>query len=116
TELRATLAAARVAYPKRRIVAAFQPHRYTRVRDHLEEFAASLDEADLVVLTPIYPAGEAPIVGIDSERLADLVRARKPGREVLLVGRDGDPVVATTLLLCECCRSDDLTLTLGAGS
>ncbi|MFO7564751.1 MAG: UDP-N-acetylmuramate--L-alanine ligase [Enhygromyxa sp.] len=120
TELRATLAAARVAYPKRRIVAAFQPHRYTRVRDHLDDFASSLDEADLVVLTPIYPAGEAPLPGIDSERLAGLLRARKPGREVLLVGDQlgdqGELVVATTKLLCERCRPGDLTLTLGAGS
>ena len=116
TELRATLDAARIAHPRRRIVAAFQPHRYTRVRDHLEQFAVSLDEADLVVLTPIYPAGEAPIVGIDSERLAALVRARKPDREVLLVASEGDPVVATTHLLRERGRSGDLILTLGAGS
>jgi UDP-N-acetylmuramate--alanine ligase len=119
TELRATLAAARIAYPQRRIVAAFQPHRYTRVRDHLEDFAASLDEADLVVLTPIYAAGEPPIPGIDSERLASLIRERKPGREVLLVDdplAQGDPVAATTKLLCERCQPGDLTLTLGAGS
>jgi UDP-N-acetylmuramate--alanine ligase len=116
TELRATLAAARAAYPKRRIVAAFQPHRYTRVRNHLEDFAASLDEAELLVLTPIYAAGEQPIAGIDSARLAELARARKPGREVLLVEANGDPVAATTALLREHLRSGDLTLTLGAGS
>jgi UDP-N-acetylmuramate--alanine ligase len=116
TELRATLSAARDAYPGRRIVAAFQPHRYTRVRDHLEDFAASLDDADLLVLTPIYPAGEAPIPGIDSERLAALVRARKPERELLLVAGEGDPVMATTSLLRAHLRPGDLILTLGAGS
>ncbi len=116
TELRATLAAARVAYPQRRIIAAFQPHRYTRVRDHLEDFAASLDDADLVVLTPIYAAGEAPIEGIDSERLANQIRARKPEREVLLIDDDGDPVAATTSLLSQRCEPGDLALTLGAGS
>jgi UDP-N-acetylmuramate--alanine ligase len=116
TELRATLAAARVAYPHKRIIAAFQPHRYTRVRNHLEDFVASLDEADLVVLTPIYAAGEAPIDGIDSARLASLMRTRKPTREVLLVPEGGDTVAATTKLLCERCRPGDLALTLGAGS
>jgi UDP-N-acetylmuramate--alanine ligase len=116
TELRATLAAAREAYPERRLVAAFQPHRYTRVRDHLEGFAASLDDADLVVLTPIYAAGEAPIIGVDGERLAAMVRARKPGREVVLVDAEQDVVLATTQVLGERCRPGDLTLTLGAGS
>ena len=116
TELRATLAAARVAYPQKRIIAAFQPHRYTRVRNHLEDFVASLDEADLVVLTPIYAAGEAPIDGIDSARLASLMRVRKPSREVVLVPEGGDTVAATTKLLCEHCRPGDLALTLGAGS
>jgi UDP-N-acetylmuramate--alanine ligase len=119
TELRATLAAARIAYPERRIVAAFQPHRYTRVRNHLEDFVSSLDDADLVVLTPIYAAGEPPIEGIDSSRLAALLRARKPEREVLLVdadANDGDPVVTTTAMLVDHCRAGDLALTLGAGS
>ncbi|HVI01424.1 MAG TPA: UDP-N-acetylmuramate--L-alanine ligase [Enhygromyxa sp.] len=115
TELRATLAAARIAYPHKRIVAAFQPHRYTRVRNHLDDFVSSLDDADMVVLTPIYAAGEAPIDGIDSDRLASLMRARKPGREVLLVP-GGDVVAATTKLLCERCQPGDLALTLGAGS
>ena len=116
TELRATLAAARGAYPERRIVAAFQPHRYTRVRNHLDDFAASLDDADLVVLTPIYRAGEKPIEGITSERLAALVRKRKPGREVLVVAESSDVVAATTALLQTLLRAGDLALTLGAGS
>jgi UDP-N-acetylmuramate--alanine ligase len=116
TELRATLSAARDAHPQRRIVAVFQPHRYTRVRNHLEDFVSSLDDADLVVLTPIYAAGEAAIPGIDSEHLASLLRARKPEREVLLVPTDSDVVVATTRLLCQRLEPGDLALTLGAGS
>ncbi|MCA9699026.1 MAG: UDP-N-acetylmuramate--L-alanine ligase, partial [Myxococcales bacterium] len=118
TELRATLAAARDAYPERRKVAVFQPHRYTRVRNHLEDFAASLDDADLVVLTPIYAAGEQPIEGITGERLAALTRARKPGREVLLVEPEAgqDVVDATIALLNGLWQAGDLILTLGAGS
>ncbi|NVB36897.1 UDP-N-acetylmuramate--L-alanine ligase [Pseudenhygromyxa sp. WMMC2535] len=118
TELRATLAAARDAYPERRLVAVFQPHRYSRVRDHLEDFAASLDAAELVVFTPIYPAGERPIEGISSARLAELARARRPGREVLVVeAGDADALIpATCELLRASCRAGDLVLTLGAGS
>ena len=61
TEIRATLQAARAAFPDARIVAAFQPHRYSRVRNHFDEFVDAFDGADLTVLTDIYPAGEAPI-------------------------------------------------------
>ncbi len=119
TELRATLSAARDAHPGRRLVAAFQPHRYTRVRNHFEDFAASLDEADLVVLTPIYAAGESPIEGISSAELAVRIRARKPDREVLLVELapgEQDLIAATTETLRRHCRPGDVTLTLGAGS
>jgi UDP-N-acetylmuramate--alanine ligase len=116
TELRATLSAARDAYPSRRIVAVFQPHRYTRVRNHLEDFVSSLDTANLIVLTPIYAAGEAPIPGIDSDHLASLLRVRKPEREVLLVPAGTDVVAATTRLLGQRLEPGDLALTLGAGS
>jgi UDP-N-acetylmuramate--alanine ligase len=115
TELRATLAAARETYPERRIVAVFQPHRFTRVRNHFDDFVASLDAADLVVLTPIYAAGEAPIPGIDSDALARGMRARVSGREVLLV-EGADVVLATTQLLREQARPGDVVITLGAGS
>lgn len=115
TELRATLSAARDAHPQRRIVACFQPHRYTRVRNHFDEFVASLDDADLVVLTSIYAAGEAPIPGIDSSALAKQLRARKPAREVVQV--EGDDIVAATTVTLRChVRPGDLVLTLGAGS
>jgi UDP-N-acetylmuramate--alanine ligase len=112
TEVRATLAGARGAYPDRRIVAAFQPHRYTRVRDHLEGFAAALDEADVVVLTDVYAAGETPIPGVDAARLCERLRARRPERPVEFV--PGVDELAEHLATIA--REGDVVLTLGAGS
>ena len=73
-ELRATLAAARAAF-KRRIVAVFQPHRYTRLRDAFEQFSTCLNDADVAVIAPVYPAGEMPIEGIDRDTYAESLRA-----------------------------------------
>jgi len=112
TEIRATLAGARTSYASNRIVAAFQPHRYTRVRDHLEEFAESLDDADVVVLTDIHPAGEKPIPGATAERLLAAIDARKPGRSTLLVPRVEDVAAA----LADLSIPGDVVITLGAGS
>ncbi|HXS74056.1 MAG TPA: UDP-N-acetylmuramate--L-alanine ligase [Rhodanobacteraceae bacterium] len=75
-ELAAVFAAARGGWPDRRLVAAFQPHRYTRTRDLLDDFAAVLSEADVLLLTEVYPAGEAPIANADGRALARAVRAR----------------------------------------
>src|SRR5690606_31174858 len=69
-EMAATLAAARGAWPDRRIVLAFQPHRYTRTRDCFEDFVRVLGLADAVLLTEVYPAGEAPLVAADGRALA----------------------------------------------
>ncbi|AVO49859.1 UDP-N-acetylmuramate--L-alanine ligase [Melaminivora suipulveris] len=74
-ELAATLAAARGAWPGRRIVLAFQPHRYSRTRDHLADFASVLGQADALLLTEVYAAGEAPIAGADGAALLAAVRA-----------------------------------------
>ena len=71
TEIRATLTAARRGYPKRRIVALFQPHLYSRTRDFANEFAESLREADVAIVAPIYAAREVPIEGISSRMIAD---------------------------------------------
>jgi UDP-N-acetylmuramate--alanine ligase len=71
TEIRATLTAARRGYPKRRIVALFQPHLYSRTRDFAQEFAASLREADVAIVAPIYAARERPIEGISSRMIAE---------------------------------------------
>ena len=112
TEIRATLAGAKTSYPDRRLVAVFQPHRYSRVRAHLEGFAACLDAADAVVFTDIYPAGEAPIAGVTIERLVELTRARRPERPVHLAG----PVLGLAERLAEGTCPGDLVVTLGAGS
>jgi UDP-N-acetylmuramate--alanine ligase len=112
TEIEATLHGARVAHPGRRIVAVVQPHRYSRVRDHLPGFATCLDAADAVVVTPIYAAGEVPIPGISGERVAELVRARRPDRPVVYAD-DPERLVPELIALV---RPGDLVLTLGAGS
>ncbi|MCB9702986.1 MAG: UDP-N-acetylmuramate--L-alanine ligase [Myxococcales bacterium] len=112
TEIEATLRGARTGYAERRLIAAFQPHRYTRTRDHLEAFAASLDQADVVVLTEIYAAGEPPIDGITVDRLAALTRARRPDRPVY-VERE---LAGVGDLLERLSSAGDLVITLGAGS
>jgi UDP-N-acetylmuramate--alanine ligase len=74
TEIAATITAARGVYPDRRIVLAFQPHRYSRTRDLFEDFVTVLSEADALILTEVYPAGEAPIVAADGRALARAIR------------------------------------------
>ena len=109
-EIRATLAGARRAFPERRIVAAFQPHRYTRTRDLLDEFATSFNESDALLITEIYAASEEPIPGVSGAALADAVRSCGH-RDVSFVPRRAD--LARTLK--ERVRPGDLVITLGAG-
>src|SRR5438105_13453985 len=73
-EMAATVAAARRSFPGRRVVLAFQPHRYTRTRDLFEDFVKVLSTADALVLAEVYPAGEAPIIAADGRSLARAVR------------------------------------------
>ena len=109
TEIAAVIAAARAGLD-RRVVVVFQPHRYTRTRDLLREFGTALGGADEIVLTDIYPAGEAPIAGATAEAVADEVR--KTGKPVRLVkALDEVPAVVAALA-----RANDLVITLGAGS
>jgi UDP-N-acetylmuramate--alanine ligase len=112
TEVAATLGGARTSYPERRLIAVFQPHRYSRVRAHLEAFAACLDHADVVVLTDIYAAGEAPIEGVSIERLLAATAARRPGRAVLL----DKSIAGLAERLADRTCVGDLVITLGAGS
>ena len=112
TEIRATLAGARASYSDRRVVAVLQPHRYTRVRDNLEGFIGCMDDAQLVVLADIYPAGEKPLPGVTIDVLAEGLRKRNPKRPVL-VEKDFAQLPAT---LKREIASGDLVLTLGAGS
>ena len=109
TEVRATLAAAREAFPGRRLVAAFQPHLFSRTRDFAPDFAEALALADRVFLAEIYPAREQPMPGVTSALIADpLTRA---GRAPAWTGVRGDLAQA----LAADARSGDVVLTLGAG-
>jgi len=112
TEIRATLCGARTSFPARRIVAAVQPHRYTRLRDNFAEFASCLDAADVVVVGEVYSAGEAPLPGISGERLAEAIRERRPDRPVVF-----EPdVAALPGAIARLALPGDLVLTLGAGN
>ena len=109
-ELAAVFEAARGGWPKRRLVVGFQPHRYSRTRDLLDDFANVLAEADVLVLTDVYPAGEAPIAGADGRALARAVRARGKVDPVLIEHPREFKDTLPTLL-----RDGDLLLLLGAG-
>jgi UDP-N-acetylmuramate--alanine ligase len=110
SELGAVFAAARAGWPERRLVVAFQPHRYSRTRDLIDDFANVLAEVDVLVLTEVYPAGEAPIANADGRALARAVRAR--GKvDPVLVEHPRDLRDALPPLL----RDGDLLLLLGAG-
>ncbi|KAF1708842.1 UDP-N-acetylmuramate--L-alanine ligase [Pseudoxanthomonas kalamensis DSM 18571] len=109
-ELAAVFDAARGGWPERRLVVAFQPHRYSRTRDQFDAFAAVLSDVDALVLSEVYPAGEAPIAGADARSLARAIRAR--GRnEPVVVGQVGDLVG----VLPDVLRDGDLLLLMGAG-
>lgn len=110
TELAATLAAARAGWPQKRIVLAFQPHRYTRTRDLLDDFATVLTEADVLVLLEVYAAGEDPIAGADGRAIARAVRSRGGVEPVFIESPDELPAVLEGLLM-----DGDLLLTMGAG-
>jgi UDP-N-acetylmuramate--alanine ligase len=111
TEIAATLAAARDAWPGRRIVVVFQPHRYTRTRDLLDDFARVLAGVEALVLTEVYSAGEEAITGADGKALARAVRARGAVEPVFIEDLSELPAVLDNIL-----RADDVVLTLGAGS
>ncbi len=110
-EMTATLAAARGAFPERRLVLAFQPHRYTRTRDCFEDFAKVLSTVDALVLTEVYAAGEAPIVAADGRALARAVRVA--GQVEPLFVEQGAEVPRA---LGTVARDGDVILTMGAGS
>jgi UDP-N-acetylmuramate--alanine ligase len=108
-EVRATLAGARKAFG-RRLVVAFQPHRYTRTHDLFEDFCSAFNDADLLFLTDVYAAGEVPIAGATSEKLGEAVRAHGHP-DVTYVGKRTDLVKAMQSRL----QPGDIVLTLGAG-
>lgn len=110
TELAATLAAARSGWPGKRVVLVFQPHRYSRTRDLLDDFAQALSEADVLVLLDVYAAGEAPISGADGRAIARAVRSRGAVEPVFVETLSELESVLTGLL-----QEGDLVLTMGAG-
>ena len=109
-ELAAVFAAARGGWPDKRLVVAFQPHRYSRTRDQFDAFAAVLSDVDALVLCEVYPAGEAPIPGADAKSLARAIRARGRG-EPVVVGLTAD----LGSVLPDVLQDGDLLLLMGAG-
>jgi UDP-N-acetylmuramate--alanine ligase len=110
TEVAATLAAARETWPDARLVVTFQPHRYSRTRDLLEDFARVLSSADVLVLTEVYAAGETPIAQADGRTLARATRARGRLEPVFVPTVEELPEALEGLL-----EAGDVLLTLGAG-
>jgi UDP-N-acetylmuramate--alanine ligase len=110
-EMTATLEAARASFPGRRLVLAFQPHRYTRTRDLFEDFVRVLSTVDVLVLADVYPAGEAPIVAADGRALARAVRVAGKVEPVFVEDIAEIPQALRMLV-----RDGDVVVTMGAGS
>ena len=110
-EMAATLAAARGAFPGRRLVLAFQPHRYTRTRDCFEDFVKVLSTVDALLLAEIYAAGEAPIVAADGRSLARALRVGGKVEPVFV-----EDIVAMPQTIMDVARDGDVVLCMGAGS
>ena len=110
-EMQAVIAAARGAFPNRRLVMAFQPHRYTRTRDCFEDFVHVLSQADVVLLTEVYSAGESPIVAADTRSLIRSIRVAGIVEPVFVDTTDALPEAILRLAL-----ADDVVIVMGAGS
>ena len=110
SEVAATLQAAREAWPGRRVVAVFQPHRYTRTRDLLDDLAMVLSAADRVIVAEVYAAGEAPISGADGRAICRAMRARGSAEPVFIADVRGMAAALRNIV-----TDGDLVLTLGAG-
>ncbi len=110
-EMAATVAAARGAFPGRRLVLAFQPHRYTRTRDCFEDFVKVLSSVDALLLTEVYPAGEAPIVAADGRALARAVRVAGKVEPVFV-----EHVIELGAAILASVQPGDVVITMGAGS
>ncbi len=110
-EMAATLAATRGAFPGRRLVLAFQPHRYTRTRDCFEDFVKVMGSADLVLLADVYAAGEAPIVAADGRALARALRVAGKVEPVFV-----DDIADLAATIVEQARAGDVVVSMGAGT
>jgi len=109
-EIRAVLAAAREGVGTGRVIAVVQPHRFTRLRDHMEDFQAAFNDADVVYAAPVYPAGEAPIEGVDSAALVEGIKARGHRSAHTIAGSD-----ALAATLADNAKPGDMVVCLGAG-
>ena len=110
-EMQAVIAAARDAFPNRRLVMAFQPHRFTRTRDCFEDFVRVLSSADVVLLTEVYPAGEAPIVAADTRSLIRAIRVAGKVEPQLVETTDALPQSILSVV-----QAGDVVIVMGAGS
>ena len=110
-EMAATLAAVRGAFPGRRVVLAFQPHRYTRTRDCFEDFVKVLSTADVLLLTEVYAAGETPIVAADGRALTRAVRVQGKVEPIFVEQVADFPAAIRSAVM-----DGDVVVTMGAGS
>jgi UDP-N-acetylmuramate--alanine ligase len=110
TEIAATLEALRQGYPNRRLVLAFQPHRYTRTRDLIDDFGKALSAADVLLVTEVYAAGETPIAGADGRAICRAVRSRGQVEPIFV-----EKVEDLAYALKDVLRANDLIVTMGAG-
>ncbi len=111
TEVAATLQAVRTGWPNKRLVVAFQPHRYTRTRDLFEDFSSVLADVDVLLLSEVYAAGEAHIAGADGRALCAAIRARGKVNPIFV-----EDIEQLHTALTDVVADGDLVLTLGAGS
>ena len=111
TEVEATLSATKNAWPEKRLVAVFQPHRYTRTRDLFEDFSRVLAECDVLILTEVYAAGEDPVAGADGRALCAAIRARGKVNPIFIEDVEQLASDLQSILI-----DGDLVLTMGAGS
>jgi UDP-N-acetylmuramate--alanine ligase len=111
TEVAATLQALRQGYAGRRLVLAFQPHRYTRTRDLIDDFGKVLSAADVLFVTEVYAAGEAPIAGADGRAICRAVRSRGQVEPVFVEKVEGLASALTDVI-----KDEDLIVTMGAGN
>ena len=111
TELRVTLDALKIAYPDKRIVLVFQPHRYTRTHDLFDDFVTVLSFVDILILHEIYAAGEIPINGCDTQHLLNSINAKRVIPAVFV-----SDLESAKLKVLEIIQNNDLVLTMGAGS
>jgi len=110
-EMAATIAAARGAFPGRRLVLAFQPHRYTRTRDCFEDFVKVLSSVDALLLGEVYAAGEQPVVAADSRSLARALRVAGKVEPVFV-----EDIATMPQAILDAARDGDVVMTMGAGS